>query len=298
MGAEHRPPGWRNRWLPSGCCIPVRWAPPSVAAWSRSGIPCSGIRPGGRRASTGRALAAELTGVTFDRLSRSLGDPVRVPAARGARRGAQVAATGFGGFYVDANAISVATAARVASARHRGAARPTSTAGSSGRRPKSPGTPGSTCPARAPPRCARPVRPVGARRADRRGPAVRGVGGEDGLRGVDQGQLGAAARGPGAGPCGAAWSARCSRSGRCPARPGRAVERAADAAAAKGWRWVAEMEEIAASMAAAGLPPGFHEAAAEIYDRASQADRTPTSRSRLQELPSPPRWNTVISGLM
>jgi hypothetical protein len=32
------------------------------------------------------------------------------------------------------------------------------------------------------------------------------------------------------------------------------------------------MEEIAASMAAAGLPAGFHEAAAEIIDRAAQAD--------------------------
>jgi 3-hydroxyisobutyrate dehydrogenase-like beta-hydroxyacid dehydrogenase len=40
---------------------------------------------------------------------------------------------------------------------------------------------------------------------------------------------------------------------------------AARSAAAKGWRWVAEMEEIAAAMAAAGLPAGFHLAAAEIY---------------------------------
>jgi 3-hydroxyisobutyrate dehydrogenase-like beta-hydroxyacid dehydrogenase len=44
--------------------------------------------------------------------------------------------------------------------------------------------------------------------------------------------------------------------------------RAAWSAAAKGWRWVAEMEEIAAAMAAAGLPDGFHRAAAEIYRRA------------------------------
>jgi 3-hydroxyisobutyrate dehydrogenase-like beta-hydroxyacid dehydrogenase len=42
-------------------------------------------------------------------------------------------------------------------------------------------------------------------------------------------------------------------------------EGAAGSAAAKGWRWVAEMEEIAATMAAAGLPEGFHQAAAEIY---------------------------------
>jgi 3-hydroxyisobutyrate dehydrogenase-like beta-hydroxyacid dehydrogenase len=36
-------------------------------------------------------------------------------------------------------------------------------------------------------------------------------------------------------------------------------------AAAKGWRWVGEMEEIAVAFAAHGLPSGFHEAAAEIY---------------------------------
>jgi 3-hydroxyisobutyrate dehydrogenase-like beta-hydroxyacid dehydrogenase len=45
--------------------------------------------------------------------------------------------------------------------------------------------------------------------------------------------------------------------------------RAAGSAAAKGWRWIAEMEEIAAAMAAAGLPEGFHQAAAEIYRRFS-----------------------------
>jgi 3-hydroxyisobutyrate dehydrogenase-like beta-hydroxyacid dehydrogenase len=44
--------------------------------------------------------------------------------------------------------------------------------------------------------------------------------------------------------------------------------RAAGSAAAKGWRWVAEMEEIAAAMAEAGLPGGFHRAAAEVYRRA------------------------------
>jgi 3-hydroxyisobutyrate dehydrogenase-like beta-hydroxyacid dehydrogenase len=44
---------------------------------------------------------------------------------------------------------------------------------------------------------------------------------------------------------------------------------AAAAAAAKGWRWVGEMEEIAAAMAAAGLPDGFHQAAGEIYQRYS-----------------------------
>jgi 3-hydroxyisobutyrate dehydrogenase-like beta-hydroxyacid dehydrogenase len=42
---------------------------------------------------------------------------------------------------------------------------------------------------------------------------------------------------------------------------------AARSAAKKGWRWVAEMEEIAATMSAAGLPDGFHQAAAEIFRR-------------------------------
>jgi 3-hydroxyisobutyrate dehydrogenase-like beta-hydroxyacid dehydrogenase len=49
--------------------------------------------------------------------------------------------------------------------------------------------------------------------------------------------------------------------------------RAAGSAAAKGWRWVAEMEEIAATMAAAGLPDGFHQAAAEIYRGFQQGPR-------------------------
>jgi 3-hydroxyisobutyrate dehydrogenase-like beta-hydroxyacid dehydrogenase len=42
-------------------------------------------------------------------------------------------------------------------------------------------------------------------------------------------------------------------------------ERAARSAAAKGWRWVGEMEEIASTFAAAGLPDGFHHAAAEVF---------------------------------
>jgi 3-hydroxyisobutyrate dehydrogenase-like beta-hydroxyacid dehydrogenase len=48
-------------------------------------------------------------------------------------------------------------------------------------------------------------------------------------------------------------------------------EQAARSAAAKGWRWTGEMEEIAASMTADGLPGGFHQAAADIYHRASAA---------------------------
>jgi 3-hydroxyisobutyrate dehydrogenase-like beta-hydroxyacid dehydrogenase len=35
----------------------------------------------------------------------------------------------------------------------------------------------------------------------------------------------------------------------------------------KGWRWIGEMEEIARSVDAHGLPAGFHEAAAEVFRR-------------------------------
>ena len=37
--------------------------------------------------------------------------------------------------------------------------------------------------------------------------------------------------------------------------------------ARKAWRWIGEMEEIAASFEAAGLPGGFHRAAADLYRR-------------------------------
>jgi hypothetical protein len=49
---------------------------------------------------------------------------------------------------------------------------------------------------------------------------------------------------------------------------GKRSDGAAGAATRKGWRWVAEMEEIAATMAGAGLPDGFHQGAAEVYRRA------------------------------
>jgi 3-hydroxyisobutyrate dehydrogenase-like beta-hydroxyacid dehydrogenase len=46
----------------------------------------------------------------------------------------------------------------------------------------------------------------------------------------------------------------------------RQAQRSADA---KGWRWVGEMEEIAAAFAAHDLPDGFHRAAAEIFRNVS-----------------------------
>jgi len=44
-----------------------------------------------------------------------------------------------------------------------------------------------------------------------------------------------------------------------------ALERAGRSADLKGWRWFGEMEEIADMFAAAGLPDGFHRAAAEVF---------------------------------
>jgi 3-hydroxyisobutyrate dehydrogenase-like beta-hydroxyacid dehydrogenase len=61
--------------------------------------------------------------------------------------------------------------------------------------------------------------------------------------------------------------------------------RAARAAATKGWRWVGEMEEIAATLGSAGLPAGFHEAAAEIFRRSPR-------------LAEPDVLDAVIAGLL
>ena len=47
--------------------------------------------------------------------------------------------------------------------------------------------------------------------------------------------------------------------------------RAAESAATKSWRWIGEMEEIAATFAAVGLPDGFHLAAADVF-RAISSD--------------------------
>ena len=52
----------------------------------------------------------------------------------------------------------------------------------------------------------------------------------------------------------------------------RRLQQATRSAAAKGWRWEAEMTEIAAAMAVAGLPDGFHLAAAEIFRRSPRRE--------------------------
>src|ERR1700753_1390952 len=72
--------------------------------------------PAGRsRASTGRALAAGLTGVSFERLvARSSVILSICPPHAALDVARQVAQAGYAGRYVDANAISAATAEQVA----------------------------------------------------------------------------------------------------------------------------------------------------------------------------------------
>jgi 3-hydroxyisobutyrate dehydrogenase-like beta-hydroxyacid dehydrogenase len=251
--------------------------------------------PAGRsRASTGRALAAGLSGVSMATLVARAAVILSVCPPHAALDVArQVADTGFAGVYVDANAISVATAARVASVAEAGGASYVDG--------------GIVGP---------PPAGNGQTRLYLSGPRageVRALFGRSALDArIAEGQPFAASavktayaawtKGTGAlllavralaraegveGTLLAEWAM---------SQPalGPQSERSAASAAAKGWRWVAEMEEIAASMTAAGLPPGFHEAAAEIFDRAAQGSAPlsgPGSQSDSSTL------NAVISAL-
>ena len=64
-------------------------------------------------------------------------------------------------------------------------------------------------------------------------------------------------------------------------------ESAVAANAKKAWRFVGEMEEIAATFAAAGLPAGFHEACAAVYGRLD----------RYKDAPAPPTVAEVAEAL-
>ena len=253
--------------------------------------------PAGRsRATTGRALAAELTGVAFGRLVAKSSVILSICPPHAALDVArQVAAAGYTGCYVDANAISVATAEQVAAiVTAAGAAYVDG--GIIGQPPE---VAGHTRLYLSGPR-ADEVRVLFNRsRLDAR---------------VAEGPLYAAST---VKMAYAAWTKGSSAlllAARALARAG-GVERtllaewslsqkalgqqsegAAGAAAAKGWRWVAEMEEIAASMAAAGLPSGFHEAAADIFDRASRAETPATRRPAATEPPS--TLDSIMSALM
>jgi 3-hydroxyisobutyrate dehydrogenase-like beta-hydroxyacid dehydrogenase len=75
------------------------------------------------------------------------------------------------------------------------------------------------------------------------------------------------------------------------ARPGRAIaqtEAHVLRAAPKAWRWSAEMHEIASTLEAAGMPPEFHQAAAEIFDKLREfKDANPSIEEVLQKLRVP-----------
>ena len=254
--------------------------------------------PAGRsRATTGRALAAELTGVKFDRLIAKSSVILSICPPHAALDVArQVAAAGYAGCYVDANAISVATAEQVAAI-----------VTAAGAAYVDGGIIGQ------------PPEVAGHTRLYLSGPRtdeVRVLFNRSPLDArVAEGPLYAAST---VKMAYAAWTKGSSAlllAARTLARAGGVErtllaewqlsqpnltaqsERSAAAAAAKGWRWVAEMEEIAASMSAAGLPDGFHEAAAEIYDRASRAETPATRRPAATEHPST-TLDTIISALM
>jgi 3-hydroxyisobutyrate dehydrogenase-like beta-hydroxyacid dehydrogenase len=224
--------------------------------------------PSGRsRASTGRALSAGLTGVGFSALvsqSEVIFSICPPHAALDVAR--SVASAGFSGTYVDANAVSVATAASVASVVAEGGAEYVD-GGIIGMPPEV----------------------AGHTRLYLSGPRageIRALFGRSALEArIAEGQPYAASA---VKMAYAAWTKGTSAlllACRAFARAegveptllaewelsqpelGSQSERAASSAASKGWRWVGEMQEIAASMAAAGLPTGFHEAAAEIYER-------------------------------
>ena len=58
--------------------------------------------------------------------------------------------------------------------------------------------------------------------------------------------------------------------------------------AAKAWRFAGEMEEIADTFAGAGLPDGFHRAAAEIYRRLTE----------FKDVPEPPALEEALAALL
>jgi hypothetical protein len=59
-------------------------------------------------------------------------------------------------------------------------------------------------------------------------------------------------------------------------QPGLLSRLAAAGSASKAWRWVGEMEEISACLDSAGVPDGFHTAAAEVYRRLAGFKDDPT----------------------
>ena len=71
---------------------------------------------------------------------------------------------------------------------------------------------------------------------------------------------------------------------------------AAQQAVTKGWRWRAEMEEIARTFRDADLPDGFHRAASEIYGALVRDQEAPTAPSTLDAVIESLRHGRLASG--
>jgi 3-hydroxyisobutyrate dehydrogenase-like beta-hydroxyacid dehydrogenase len=260
---------------------------------------------GRSRATTGRALAAELTGADLTTLvSRSSVVLSICPPHAALDVAGLVAGAGFTGLYVDANAISVATAAQVAAVVEGGGA----TYVDGGIVGPPPDVAGHTRLYLSGPQAAE-VSALFARSAL----DARIAEGQPFAASAVKMAYAAWTKGTGALLLAVRALARAegvertllAEWGLSQPALGKQSERSAAAAAAKGWRWVAEMEEIAASMAAAGLPAGFHEAAAEIFHRTAHADdghaagrAGGVSRDRSEKTDLHSTLDTVMSALV
>jgi 3-hydroxyisobutyrate dehydrogenase-like beta-hydroxyacid dehydrogenase len=237
------------------------------AALRRAGIEVLWVSAGRGPATRRRAQAADLTDagtlpalVARSNLVVSICPPhAALPVAR------TVAALGFGGIYVDANAVAPATAQALGAVVQRAGGRFVDGDLIGG-----------------------PVRPGGATRLYLSGPAageVAALFAATDLEAVELGDDVAAASA--LKMCYAAWTKGTSAlllAIRAAARahgvdealveewartqPGLAARsQAAAGTARKAWRFAGEMDEIAACFAEAGLPDGFARAAAELYRR-------------------------------
>jgi 3-hydroxyisobutyrate dehydrogenase-like beta-hydroxyacid dehydrogenase len=221
--------------------------------------------PDGRGSATReRAEAAGLTGVAFGEIVTRSEVIVSVCPPHAARDVARQVA-GFGGLYLDANAISPATAGEVAAIVAAGGAGYTD----GGIVGPPPVAPGSTRLYLSGPRAAEAQALFGGTAVDARVVPPPGSASAVKMAYASWSKGSAAlllaaralARAEGVEPV------LLEEWGISQAGLEKRWDGADAAAAAKGWRWVGEMEEIAAAMAAAGLPEGFHQAAADMYRR-------------------------------
>jgi 3-hydroxyisobutyrate dehydrogenase-like beta-hydroxyacid dehydrogenase len=252
--------------------------------------------PAGRsRASTGRALSAGLTGVSLAQIvARSSVILSICPPHAALDVARQVAQAGYAGRYVDANAISAATAEQVADTVA-GAGAVYVDGGIIG---APPGADGQSRFYLSGPQAEATRLLLGRSRLDLRvvdGPLFAASSLKMAYAAWTKGSSALLLAARTLARAGGVEQALLTEWAVSQPALGQQSERAAASAAAKGWRWVGEMEEIAAAMAAAGLPPGFHEAAADIYDRASQAGEPAARRSAAGP---PSTLDNVISALM